>query len=107
MILTLVSQSLDAEELQAELVAAGFDMTVVVTRPPDTPSVAAPVDPMSSDDWVRMMSIMEAHRPSTDRDLDQLVAKARNVWQGSDTFTQPQAQKILAGLVLIVARHLR
>ena len=39
--------------------------------------------------------------PST---FTQLEAKARAVWRGEDTFTQAQAQKILAGLVL---RHLR
>ena len=47
------------------------------------------------------------HRPQDLDQFDQLVAKAQNVWAGTDTFTQAQAQKILAGLVLVVARHLR
>lgn len=47
------------------------------------------------------------HVPSEIADFDGLVAKARDVWAGNDTFTQAQAQKILAGLVLIVARYLR
>jgi hypothetical protein len=48
-----------------------------------------------------------AHTPQEITDLDLLVAKARNVWAGTDTFTAAQSQKILAGLVLVVARHLR
>lgn len=47
------------------------------------------------------------HVPPELAELDAIVEKARAVWRGEDTFTQAQAQKILAGLVLIVARHLR
>jgi hypothetical protein len=51
--------------------------------------------------------IVEGHAPAEFAHLDLLVAKAVNVWAGTDTFTVAQSQKILAGLVLIVARHLR
>lgn len=63
--------------------------------------------PNEGADWVGVSDLIRAHSPSSLADLDALVAKARNVWQGTDTFTQAQAQKILAGLVLVVARHLR
>lgn len=47
------------------------------------------------------------HRPADLNQFDQLVSKAQRVWAGDDTFTVAQVQKILAGLVLIVARRLR
>jgi hypothetical protein len=52
-------------------------------------------------------AIVRAHRPQAFDEFDRLVTKARAVWSGEDTFTQAQAQKILAGLVLVVARYLR
>ena len=51
--------------------------------------------------------VMAAYISTEGREVRQLVTKARAVWRGEDTFTQAQAQKILAGLVLVVARHLR
>jgi hypothetical protein len=56
---------------------------------------------------VTVRQTVAAHSPQEVTDLDALVAKAVNVWAGTDTFTVAQSQKILAGLVLIVARHLR
>jgi hypothetical protein len=39
--------------------------------------------------------------------LDAVIAKSRAVIAGTDTFTNAQAQQILARLVLLVARRLR
>ena len=55
----------------------------------------------------RIAETIRAHRPRDLDELEQLVAKARDVWSGNGTFTPAQAQKILAGLVLVVARNLR
>jgi hypothetical protein len=58
-------------------------------------------------DRTLLEQIVLSHSPAELDQLDQLVAKARDVWAGTDTFTMAQSQKILAGLVLVVARHLR
>lgn len=49
--------------------------------------------------------VLKEHRTDENRQFDQLVAKARQVWSGQGTFTQAQAQKILAGLVLLENRR--
>ena len=48
-----------------------------------------------------------AHSPQEMRDLDPIIEKAQAVARGEDTFTAAQLQRIVARLVLIVARHLR
>lgn len=42
--------------------------------------------------------------PTEDRDLRALRAKAQGVWNGTDTFTAAQVQKILAGIILRATR---
>lgn len=48
-----------------------------------------------------------AHSPQEMRDLDPIIEKAQAVTRGEDTFTAAQLQRIVARLVLIVARRLR
>lgn len=48
-----------------------------------------------------------AHAPQEMRDLDPIIEKAQAVARGEDTFTAAQLQRIVARLVLVVARHLR
>lgn len=89
-------QLVDMDELSAEIgVAAKRDGTHVV------------IESDSRLDAEFIEQIIANHEPSSSIQLDALVSKARDVWAGTDTFTQAQAQKILAGLVLVVARQLR
>lgn len=53
----------------------------------------------------QLEQVVAAHKPDEIRQLDQLITKARQVFGGQGTFTQAQAQKILAGLVLLEAKR--
>lgn len=53
----------------------------------------------------QLEQIVADHKTDETTQLDQLIEKARRVWNGTDTFTQAQAQKILAGLVLLENRR--
>lgn len=96
---------LDPADLAAQLSAAlGQDITVTVVGESDVPQLNPPPADV---DHATAVAVVRNFRTSEMRQLDQLVEKARRVWQGTDTFTNAQAQKIIAGLVLIVARRLR
>lgn len=58
-------------------------------------------------DVLAVEQIIKDHSPSRLGDFDAIIEQAENVCGGTDTFTQAQAQKILAGLVLLVARWMR
>lgn len=94
--------SVDVAQLRDELTAAGFS-PLSGTRRGDSLIIEFAEQP----DALRVSEIVAAHEPSEFAEFEQLVVKARRVWNGEDTFTQAQAQKILAGLVLVVARYLR
>lgn len=99
-----VSGDVDADMLAQELSdGLGETITVMVVDPSGEPRIAVP--PMVSD-VQKAVRIVRSHRTADQRQLEMLVEKARNVWAGNDSFTQAQAQKILAGLVLVVSRRL-
>ena len=96
----------DVDQLRSELAALGVPGLASAVRSGAT--VQLTFDEALVDVTVdEIQAVITAHRPDDLADLDQLVAKARDVWSGSGTFTPAQAQKILAGLVLVVARYLR
>lgn len=58
-----------------------------------------------SEDRDTIERVCGAHLPGERRQLDELVDKARAVLRGEATFTAQEAQKILAGMVLLTARR--
>lgn len=91
---------IDVSQLRDEVIAA-VGTPSVVSRTPDTITLTFPDDI----DWTLLEGVIGSHQPDEIAQLAQLVEKARAVWVGTDTFTAAQAQKIMAGLVLLENRR--
>lgn len=99
-----VPPMIDGPQLLDEIESAVGHRPSSVTR---KGSVAVLTFEDSSVDVIEVDRVIAGHVPPEIGQLDALVAKAQSVLNGTGTFTMAQSQKILAGLVLVVARRLR
>lgn len=84
-------------------------LTLVVPEGSMVASVAAVVAAHTGESTAEQKAELDADAEAEGiaRDLGPLLAKARAVRAGAESFTPAQRDRILAGLVLLVARRLR
>lgn len=93
-----------AREIEDVLGLDAGTLTVVLPEPAAQRTLGEPPGPFTPDQLEQVRQVVRRHVSGRQRQLDQLRVKARAVWRGEGTFTQAQAQKILAGLVLTELR---
>lgn len=94
------SDPINPQQLTQELQDAGIQ--AVVSQVENGIAIEAEADASFA-----IEQVVAAHRSTEFADLDALQSKCEAVWRGDDTFTNRQAQQLIARLALFVIRRVR